>query len=309
MLGRGGSKEAETMRRRTFLATGSAVAATALAPGFLARLLAAEGEFRDLADGVGVFIERGGTIAWRVTPDAVIVVDAQFPDTAPHCIARLKSRAPRGVDLLFNTHHHADHTAGNVAFRDVTKSIVAQENCPALQRRSAEERKTSDEQVYADTTFATEWTKDLGAERVGARYFGPAHTGGDSIVHFESAGVVHMGDLVFNRRMPYIDLDHGASIRGWAEVLAKAENTYPADATFVFGHGSETHGVVGKRADLGVMAAYLRGLLDYVAAGRKAGKTLDQLAAVETVPGFPDHTAGWDGALRHNVEAAWRELG
>ena len=40
-------------------------------------------EFKDVRRNVGTFTARGGTIGYLVTPDAVVVVDSQFADTAP----------------------------------------------------------------------------------------------------------------------------------------------------------------------------------------------------------------------------------
>ena len=59
--------------------------------------------------------------------DGAIAVDSQFMNTATICAAGLKERAPKGVAMLINTHHHGDHTGGNKAY-GVSK-IVAHENC------------------------------------------------------------------------------------------------------------------------------------------------------------------------------------
>ena len=45
-----------------------------------------------LTDNIGVFTEKGGTIAFHFSKDGITVIDAQFPDTAPHLIAELKKR-------------------------------------------------------------------------------------------------------------------------------------------------------------------------------------------------------------------------
>jgi glyoxylase-like metal-dependent hydrolase (beta-lactamase superfamily II) len=69
--------------------------------------------FHPLVRGVGYFPGRGGTIGWLATPDAAVIVDTQFPETAAICLAGLPDRANRPVDVVLNTHHHADHTSGN----------------------------------------------------------------------------------------------------------------------------------------------------------------------------------------------------
>ena len=41
-----------------------------------------------------------------------------------------------------------------------------------------------------------------------------AHTDGDSFIHFETANVIHAGDILFNGFYPFIDVQHGGSLRG-----------------------------------------------------------------------------------------------
>ena len=71
--------------------------------------------------------------------------------------------------------------------------------CPPCKKPLPVLNKSEADQVYASTLFAKEWKTEVGDEVIRATYFGPAHTNGDAIIHFEKANVVHMGDLVFNR--------------------------------------------------------------------------------------------------------------
>ena len=160
---------------------------------------------------------RGGTIGWLITPEAVVLVDSQFPDTATLCLEGVKSRSKRRIDLLINTHHHGDHTSGNIVFKPETPHILAHENVPALQKKSAEERGNVNQQAYADQTFGKTWDQDIGHERLEMRHYGPGHTGGDAVVTFAKANVVHMGDLVFRARHPFVDRPGGASVRNWLD--------------------------------------------------------------------------------------------
>jgi cyclase len=238
----------------------------------------------------------------------VMVVDTQFPDTAAICLAGLPGRADRKIDVVLNTHHHADHTSGNLVFKPAARVIVAQTNVPKLQFAAAEKAGTLDKQVYADTAFAEVWRRDLGDEVVNAQYHGPAHTSGDVAVHFERANVVHMGDLVFNRLYPVIDRPGGASIRHWITVLENVAKNYPADAIYVFGHGSPKFGVTGKRDDLGVFRDYLSALLDYTQKKIDAGEPKERIVALENFPGFPDFHAPLPNRLGGNLSVAYDEL-
>jgi cyclase len=245
-------------------------------------------EFKPLRRNTGIFTGRGGTIGWLASPSALIVIDTQFPDTAATCLAGLPDRNGRTLDVVLNTHHHFDHTSGNPIFKPAARKIVAQANVPKLQFAAAEKSGELEKQVFADTTFAEVWRHDCGDEVVTAQYFGPAHTNGDAVMTFEKANVVHMGDLVFNRLYPYIDRPGGASVRGWVKRLEEVHENFPADAIYIFGHGSSKFGVTGTRDDLLVMRDLLNAMLGHVQQGLDAGKTKEQIAALDNLPGFPD---------------------
>src|SRR4051812_14331025 len=109
--------------------------------------------FETLRGNVGTFTARGGTIGWLVAPDAALIIDTQFPDTAQMLLDGLKSRTSRKIDLLISTHHHADHTGGNKVVRPSVTKIVAHANEPELQKKQAIAAKNEDVQVYPDETF------------------------------------------------------------------------------------------------------------------------------------------------------------
>lgn len=292
-------------------------AAPAVAAPKLPPQIGSFGEFRPLRRNVGIFIGRGGTIGWLASPEALVVVDTQFPDTASVCLAGLPGRAERRIDVVLNTHHHADHTSGNPVFRPVAKTLVAQANVPKLQFAAAK-RAESDEksasrihvadQVYADTTFEDVWRHELPDEVVTAQYFGPAHTSGDAVIMFEKANVVHVGDLVFNRMYPVIDRPAGASVRGWIKVLDEVRKAYPTDAIYVFGHGNSRFGVTGTHDDLAVMRDYWVAVLAHVEKQIAAGKSRHEIIALENLAGFPDFNQPLPNRLGGNLGAAYDEL-
>lgn len=241
---------------------------------------------------VGIFTGRGGTIGWLVNKDAVIVVDTQFPETAKIFLDGLRERAGgRAPDVLFNTHHHRDHTGGNIVFKGVAKRIVAQANVPALQKKAAEQAQppTTDQQAYADRTFDKAWGEDAGSEHVTARFYGPGHTGGDAIIHFEKAHVVHMGDLLFHGQHPFVDRPGGASMQNWLKTVETIANEMPADTLYIAGHSKEGLPVVVKRDAVQKQRDYFDAVLTHVRKAIAAGKSREEATALETLAGFESY--------------------
>jgi cyclase len=266
-------------------------------------------KFEDIRRGVGIFTGRGGTIGWIANGDGAVAVDAQFPDTAAACVEGLKGKSPKGLDMLINTHYHADHTAGNVAFRPIVKTIVQQEQCATLHKQTTEKAGTAAQQAYADTTFGESWSRTLGDEKIWANYYGAGHTGGDAVIFFEKANVVHMGDLMFNRVHPRVDMPSGASIKSWINILEKVSKKHK-DATFIFGHAKAGLPVTGDAEELLYLRDYFSAALDHVRKGMRAKQTKEQIVGIETLPGFPDHAAsGQVLTLSGVLTAAYEELG
>ena len=265
-------------------------------------------EFRALRRDVGIFTGRGGTIGWLANKDALLVVDTQFPDTAATCLAGLPGAKGRTLDVVINTHHHADHTSGNPVFKPSAKTIVAHANVPKLQFTAAEKAGTLDKQVYADATFPEVWRRELGGEIITAEYHGTGHTSGDVTVMFEKANVVHMGDLMFNRIYPVVDRPAGASLKHWIVALEEIAKNYPADAIYVFGHGNPKFGVTGKREELLVLRDYISAVLDYTAKKIAAGEPKEKIIALENLPGFEDFHQALPNRLGGNLGVAYDEL-
>jgi len=274
-------------------------------------------QFRPLRADVGIFTGRGGTIGWLASADALAVVDTQFPDTALVCLKGIPATGGRMIDATINTHHHVDHTGGNVVFKAASRTLVAQANVPTLQFEAAKRAEMGTKpdpaalvknQVYADTTFPEVWRRELGREIVTAEFRGPAHTGGDAVVIFEKANVVHMGDLVFNRMYPYVDRPGGATIRGWIKALDDSAAGYPADAIYVFGHGNPKFGVTGARSDLPVMRDFLSAVMEHVGKEIAAGRDKPAVVAMENFPGFPDFHVPLPNRLGLVLGAAFDEL-
>ena len=255
-------------------------------------------EFNVIRGNVGSFVGQGGTIGWLGSSEGVVVVDAQMPPAAKACLHGLSARfGSRPIACVLNTHHHRDHTGGNGVFRPVVRKIVTHVRVPALQKAAAQPGTEAD-QVYADSTFSDRWSIRVGGETVTAVYYGPAHTGGDSIVIFEQANVVHVGDLVFNRRLPVLDRPGGCRIARWISMLEKLVRDYPAEVRDIFGHAKQGYPVVGTKGDLLLQRDFLSALIDHVRGEIKAGKSREAIVSgAGELKGFPEHDPLTDRVL------------
>ena len=295
------------MKRRSFLQQ--------TAFGFAALTLANQKILKDLfddpwkitmlRDNIGIFSEKGGTIGFMLSKQGIVVVDTQFPEQSQHLISELKKRSDKPIDLLINTHHHGDHSSGNIAFKGVAKHILAHANSKLNQENAAKKNKNEDKQLYPDQTYTDTWCEKFGKESVCLTYFGAAHTNGDSLIHFEKANIVHMGDLLFNRRHPYVDRGAGANIKSWIELLNKTLNKFDKETLYIYGHAANGYEVTGHADDLKKFQDYLGRVLKFAEAEIKAGKTKEEILKNTELPGETE----WKGdGFQRPLQAAYEEL-
>lgn len=298
--------------RRDFLTASAAALAATLGHPLLSRGLRAQqqqGVFTPIRRNVGFFTMRGGTIGYLVNPSGVVVVDSQFPPEAKACLDGLNERSgSRPVDFLINTHHHGDHSGGNISFRGAAKKVVAQEKAAEHMHNPPGAQPPAD-QLYPDTTFAKDWSASVGDEKVRARFYGRAHTSGDVVVTFERANVAHMGDLAFNQRHPVVDRAAGASIRSWITVLDGALKDHANDTMYIFGHAATGAPVTSGRADVAKFRDYLSALIAFVETNVKAGKSRDEVLAMkEPLKGFESFGPFGASNPREALTAAYEEV-
>ena len=298
-------RDAKFMKRRQFLASGSFAVGLHALPGWIRHFQLSNYDMKHLRGNVGIFTERGGTIGWLIQEDNIVVVDAQFREQANHLIDEIRKKEDAPIRYLINTHHHGDHTSGNIAFKGIARNILAHENSRNNQMNAAIKNGNESEQLYPDMIYTDRWQEKCGNETIDIQYWGPAHTNGDSIIHFQQANIVHCGDLIFNRRYPYIDKGAGARIDNWIEILQQLQTYFDNDTLFIFGHAAEGYPVTGNKDDLAAFADYLTALLEYVSSSLKAGKSREDIMATKSIPGADQ----WKGdGIERSLTAALEEL-
>ena len=296
------------MQRRNFLkSTGLIVGSSLLVQKELLAQIFQQPTYKIqmLRDNLGIFTERGGTIAFLLTKEGIVVVDSQFPDQAGHLIDELKKKWASPFRLLINTHHHGDHTSGNIAFKGITPHVLAHANSKINQQNVAKQQKSEDKQLYPDQTYDQVWSQKIGKQKITFSYHGAGHTNGDSLVHFENVDVVHMGDLMFNRRYPFIDRSAGANIKNWIQILQVAEKKYNRKTTFIFGHAHESASVTGGKEDLRLMRDFFEKLLLFAQKEFSSGKSKEEFVKNTSIPGVTE----WKGdGIQRPLTAAYEEV-
>jgi glyoxylase-like metal-dependent hydrolase (beta-lactamase superfamily II) len=229
---------------------------------------------------VYVLTGRGGNIGVSVGEDGVFLVDDQYAPLTDKVKAAVATISDKPIRFLLNTHWHGDHTGGNENLGKAGVVIVAHEN---VRRRMSVEQflKVFNDKVPASpkaalpiVTFTDAVTFHMNEDRVRCFHVPPAHTDGDTVVHFERADVVHMGDLFFNGMYPFIDVDSGGSFEGVIAAADKVAAMLGRDTKIIPGHGP-----VAGRAALAAYREMLVKVRDRVKPLVAAGKTLEQVKA------------------------------
>jgi glyoxylase-like metal-dependent hydrolase (beta-lactamase superfamily II) len=156
------------------------------------------------------------------------------------------------------------------------------------------EIKASPKAALPVITYAEGLKLHLNGEEVRVVSVPPAHTDGDSIVHWTKSNVIHMGDLYFNKvTFPFVDRGSGGDVRG-VIIAADKALAMADDATKII----PGHGPVATKADLKAYRDMVSEIVSRVEKAAKEGKTLAEVKAMKPADGFGVATNGFITANR-----------
>lgn len=229
----------------------------------------------------------GGNIGVSVGPDGILIVDDQFAPLADRIRAALKTLGEGKLKFVLNTHWHWDHTHGNRAFGPEA-SIIAHTNArkrlEAGQKLGAQNFEPFPKEALPVITFDTSLSTHFNGEEIRAMHLPSGHTDGDSVIFFTRSNVVHMGDLFFNGKFPFVDLDSGGDVEGYMRNVEAVIAKLAANAKVIPGHG--------PLASVDDLKAFHRMMVEttgHVRQRMSAGKTLEQIKA----EGLGDKWKSW----------------
>lgn len=244
-----------------------------------------------VAPGVNMLIGSGGNIGVSSGEDGVLIVDDQYAPLTEKIKAAVAAIDGDPIRFVVNTHWHGDHTGGNENMGGAGSVIVAHEN---VRRRMSTEQvqeffkrttPPSPKKALPVVTFTDEVTIHWNGDDLHVFHVNPAHTDGDSIIHWTKANVFHMGDLFFSGGFPFIDLDSGGNVDG---VIAAADQV-----AALANEGSKIipgHGPLGTKKDLVAYRDMLKTIRGRIQTQVTAGKSLDEVKASQP-------TKDWDETL------------
>ena len=246
-----------------------------------------------VAQGVWMLVGAGGNIGVSAGEDGVFLIDDQFAPLTEKIRAAVAKLSPKPIRFVLNTHWHGDHTGGNEHLGEAGALIVANDN---VRKRMSSEQfikamdrtvPPSPEVALPVVTYSEDVTFYLNGDTIHAIHVAPAHTDGDSIVYFETADVIHMGDVFFQSGYPFVDLSSGGSVQGVIDGVNRALEMVGPNTKVIPGHGalSDRDGLVAYR-DM------LQTIVGRVAKMKAAGKSLEEIQAAKPTAELDERWGG-----------------
>ena len=219
--------------------------------------------------------------SWIEFRNFVVVIEANTPWGLRDILPEIKKTTSKPIRYVFDTHYHWDHTQGNSVMTDDGVTVVCSQDCASelAVKGQTEWDQMSKNAEYSlapyrlqqpSVVFGDFMAIDDGERRLELRRVGPAHTIGDAVAFLPKEGVLFTGDLCVNWKSGNNVGDRDADHQHWVQVLNDLARWNVK--TVVPGHGE-----LGTVATLRAQSAFLDDLWTQVAAGKKAGKTVDQL--------------------------------
>jgi glyoxylase-like metal-dependent hydrolase (beta-lactamase superfamily II) len=218
-----------------------------------------------------------------------VVVDGFVQPAWPRLKTVLDGLDTSPIKSIVDTHWHFDHADNNANFRKAGAGIIAHEN---TKTRLLEPHDLlgmhfdpSPTAALPTQTFPTGLTLNANGEQIEIRHLAPAHTDTDVTVFFPKANVLHMGDVFFNGRYPFIDASTGGHINGMIAGVEAGLKIANAQTKIVPGHGA-----LAQRPSLEAFGLMLTDVRDRVLKLKAAGKSL---AEVQAAKPSATHDGAW----------------
>jgi glyoxylase-like metal-dependent hydrolase (beta-lactamase superfamily II) len=261
----------------------------------------------EIAPGVAVLFGNGGNIGVSHGEDGTVLIDDQFAELSEKIQQAVSDLGASPTRFLINTHYHFDHAGGNENFGTAGATIVAHDNV----RTRLEDGSNvlgnitppAPKAALPVVTYDKGMTFHLNGDVIDVMFLGGGHTDGDSVVRWNNANVVHMGDMfMHNAGWPFIDVDSGGNVEHLLNSLSQAISMMDAETVVIPGHGE-----LATRSDLMAFRTMVQTGVDRVKALKDQGVSLEDAVAARPVEGLRNVANGFI-ADDQFVQAVWTSL-
>ena len=189
----------------------------------------------------------GGRIGVLAGPDGIFMVDAQYSQVTDKVVAAIRKISSEPIRFLVNTHVHVDHTGGDANFVKMGAVLFAREELreemerlPVVITGNVDEVR---DRLRLQLPVVTYGMGDpvkfrMNGEVVDLIPVRAAHTGGDTMIRFENADVIMIGDFYRNYGYPFIDTNNGGTLKGALDALELTMKVAGPNTRLVPGHGT-----------------------------------------------------------------------
>ena len=236
----------------------------------------------------------GGNIGLSIGEDGVVMIDDQYAPLTDKILAAIRQLNEGEIRFVINTHVHGDHTGGNENLGKLGILILARDEVRV--RLAAQ----SPAAALPVLTYSDAITIHLNGEEVYAFPVPPAHTDGDTFIHFVDSDVIHTGDVFRTTAFPVIDTNNGGTLDGSIQALGLLIGTAGPDTLILPGHGD-----VSSRMDVMGFRDMILDVRDQVAPMVESGMSYEEVAAADPTAAYNDRYGNPDRFLR----AVYIELG
>ncbi len=197
-----------------------------------------------LRDGFHVLYGGGGNISVFSGDDGILMIDTQFSQLLDKIKTEIKKISTKKIEYIFNTNWHYDHVSGNEPLSKegctIIAHTIARKNMQVEQYHPLLDTKVPvyPEAAFPQITFNDSFTLNYNNEEIHAFHIKNAHSDSDIVIHFPKTNVLHAGDIIFHRMLPFIDIYHGGSVDGLIKAVEDILEIINEDTKVVPGHGT-----------------------------------------------------------------------
>lgn len=236
----------------------------------------------------------GGNIGLSVGEDGVVMIDDQYAPLTDKILAAIRQLNQGEIRFLINTHVHGDHTGGNENLGKMGVLILARDEVRV--RLAAQ----SPAAALPVLTYSDAITIHLNGEEVYAFSVPPAHTDGDTFIHFTESDVIHAGDVFRTTAFPVIDTNNGGSLEGSLQALGLLIGAAGPDTKILPGHGE-----ISSRSDVMAFRDMIIDVSGQVEDMLEQGLSYEEISAANPTEAYNGRYGDPDRFLR----AVFTELG